>query len=397
MVDGVSFQAVTWAIEQRAGSPSAKATLWSIANYANENWCAWPSQKKICEDSEQSPDAVQKRLPDLVSRGLIRRVPLMFSGRKTVDFIILRPSPLFDAAIEDIEPHLPRGCTVDVRRVAAISGSDNTATVGEGADDSDAADSGVDAADSGNALPQTMPQIAATVAALERQQEPVNEPLEPRERECARARSEKRHHVSAFLKRWPSAAVDSQEAIKREWAALPDDELQPAIDGIEQFCAELKKHKRSHLPSGATYLRERKWKGLPPPGQVPQSQKIVSFPVWSRDWWAMIFAMADRGESIKFRVDHAKERGTREVSERADRMPPAEVVAGLTAVKATGEWLANWRPWFTARGVNLPFWTESVWVFLPGPFPPERGGKALDGCLREREQDQSDEFMEANQ
>lgn len=217
------------------------------------------------------------------------------------------------------------------------------------------------------------------------------------ERECARARSEKRHHVSAFLKRWPSAAVDSQEAIKREWAALPDDELQPAIDGIEQFCAELKKHKRSHLPSGATYLRERKWKGLPPPGQVPPSQKIVSFPVWSRDWWAMIFAMADRGESIKFRVDHAKERGTREVSERADRMPSAELVAGLTAVKATGEWLANWRPWFTARGVNLPFWTESVWVFLPGPFPPDQGCKALDGCLREREQDQSDEFMEVNQ
>ncbi len=33
----MSIQAVHWAIEQKTGSPSAKATLWSIANYANED------------------------------------------------------------------------------------------------------------------------------------------------------------------------------------------------------------------------------------------------------------------------------------------------------------------------------------------------------------------------
>jgi hypothetical protein len=50
----MSFQAVTWAIEQKTGSPSAKAALWSIANYANENWVAYPKQETIARDSEQS-------------------------------------------------------------------------------------------------------------------------------------------------------------------------------------------------------------------------------------------------------------------------------------------------------------------------------------------------------
>lgn len=197
------------------------------------------------------------------------------------------------------------------------------------------------------------------------------------ERECARAKNEKRTSVTAFLKRWPSAAIDSQEAIKREWANLPDGDLQPAIDGIDRFLAELKKHRRSQCPSGATYLRERKWKGLPPPGQIEVRPKIVSFLVWSREWWAMVFAMADRGESIKFKISYAKEQGKRVVSEMADRMPSADVISALRAVPATGEWVAAWRPWFLARGANLPFWTEAIWVFLPGPEPPDPGRPAL--------------------
>lgn len=142
----MSFQAVTWAIEQKAGGPSAKATLWSIANYANENWCAWPSQHTICRESEQSKDSVQRRIPELEAQGLLRRIPLRFEGRKATDFFILRPSPFFHAELPEIEPLLPRGHSVYVESTR-----------------SDAAANA--AAESGHAQPQTQPQPAANVAA----------------------------------------------------------------------------------------------------------------------------------------------------------------------------------------------------------------------------------------
>lgn len=163
----MSFQAVTWAIGQRAGSPSAKATLWSIANYANENWCAWPSQRLICEESEQSPDSVQKRLPELEERGLIWRIPLRYGGRRTVDFVVLPPSRFFKASLAEVEPLLPRGCSIDPKFAAEYDRDmspgpclDVTASCGSAEP----------------ALPQTLPQIAVHAAALERQQEPVIEP-----------------------------------------------------------------------------------------------------------------------------------------------------------------------------------------------------------------------------
>ena len=78
----MSHQAVNWAIEQKAGGPAPKATLWSIANYANEHWCAWPSQKTICNESEQSPDSVQRWVRFIEENGLVRRIPLRFAGRR---------------------------------------------------------------------------------------------------------------------------------------------------------------------------------------------------------------------------------------------------------------------------------------------------------------------------
>jgi hypothetical protein len=108
----MSHQAVNWAIEQRAGGPSPKATLWSIANYANEDWCSWPSQKTIGDESEQSTDTVQRQVSRLEEAGLIRRIPLRYAGRRSSNFYILRPSPYFDKPVAEIEPILPRGYSV---------------------------------------------------------------------------------------------------------------------------------------------------------------------------------------------------------------------------------------------------------------------------------------------
>lgn len=167
----MSHQATNWAIEQITGGPSPKATLWSIANYANENWCSWPSQSTIAKESEQSLDTVQRRVRDLEEEGFVRRIPLHFAGRKTVDFFILQPSPFFKAALADIEPLLPRGYVIAPHHVAASCGSAGQPETQQ---------------KPGESSPDATANAAANAAALLRQ--PMNlGTKEPEERDgCAR-------------------------------------------------------------------------------------------------------------------------------------------------------------------------------------------------------------------
>lgn len=169
----MSFQAVTWAIEQKTGSPSAKAVLWSIANYANENWFAWPKQDTLAADSEQSTDSVGKRIADLIAIGKVRRIKLKRFGRRTHDFLILPPSPYFAADIEVLRPFLPASCDIieDAEAAAADSGSDknDSHTAGQADSENHAA------ADDGSVTDTTLPQSAVDAAALVR--EPKKEPV----------------------------------------------------------------------------------------------------------------------------------------------------------------------------------------------------------------------------
>lgn len=193
-----------------------------------------------------------------------------------------------------------------------------------------------------------------------------------RERD-ARARARSGVSVQKFLRLWPTAATDSRTAIEREWCALNPDEQQAALDGIESFRAELQRHKRSTTPAGATYLRERKWKGLP---SMPTSAEFVTFAAWSKSWWAMILARVDRGEDVRFRLHHAAQGGCG-TSELTEKMPPPEQIAALQQYPSDGDAVAAWRRWFEAKGAKLPDWRERVWVFLPGPEPPLLGQPAL--------------------
>jgi len=107
----MSHQAVNWAIEQKAGGPAPKATLWSIANYANEDWCSWPSQHTIGAESEQSRDTVRRQVAHLEAVSLVRCIPMRYAGRRSGNFYILKPSPYFGKSVAEIEPLLPRGYT----------------------------------------------------------------------------------------------------------------------------------------------------------------------------------------------------------------------------------------------------------------------------------------------
>lgn len=67
----MSIQAVAWAIETRVGDPTLKCLLIAIANYANDDWVAWPNQNTLSFDTEISKRTVQRALEKLVKAGLI--------------------------------------------------------------------------------------------------------------------------------------------------------------------------------------------------------------------------------------------------------------------------------------------------------------------------------------
>jgi hypothetical protein len=389
----MSFQAVTWAIGQTAGGPSAKAVLWAIANYANERWCAWPSQVRIAEESEQSPDTVQRRLGELEARGIIRRIPLRFAGRKTVDFIILAPSPFFASGTDELQDLLPRGCVVDPKYVAADCGSDENATPDANSPEELAESTSVAPASQPQiavatnlSQPQTLPQPAAHVTALVRQQEPVMEPLEPERETRARARIS----VKAFIDRWPSAPLDDLDRITRAWEALPEAELQHALDGIDPFLARLKevRGKSAHVPAGWTYLEQRRWTLLATSATADGRAAVASFKRWSREWWAVLFAKIERAAPVAVMVKYAVDQAAGDWSERAELMPAPDKIAALKSYPSDGSAMAGWRPWFARRGVAFPEWKNQFWVFLPGEAPPSEAtgppaATASEEALRE--------------
>jgi hypothetical protein len=147
----MSGEALGWAIHQKAGSPSAKAVLLSLANYADKRWCVCESQAAIAEFGEHSADAVQKWLPTLEQRILIRRIPLFFGGRRYVDFIVLAPSGLFSAPLSDLEPYFPRGCMVEPKYAAANPGSGPVAPASVLSIGENPLPPGIDTANSGDA------------------------------------------------------------------------------------------------------------------------------------------------------------------------------------------------------------------------------------------------------
>jgi hypothetical protein len=94
------------------GRPERARGHLAIANHANDEWFCWAKQSTLAAESEQSPDSIQRRVQEFVSLGRVRRIKLKRFGRRTHDFLILKPSPYFEAPIEQIEPFLPRGCDI---------------------------------------------------------------------------------------------------------------------------------------------------------------------------------------------------------------------------------------------------------------------------------------------
>jgi hypothetical protein len=387
----MSFQAVTWAIAQRAGGPSGKAVLWSIANYANDMGCAWPSQQTIVEESEQSADSVQRRIPDLVDRGLVRRIPLRFQGRKTVDFFILATSPHFAASLAEIEPLLPRGCIVEPRYAAADCG--NVAAPLEPPDV---------AADCGNALPQTLPQSAADATAYVRQQEPVMEPRN-QERESVRASEGQKQSggltvaeaLAILVKLWPDYSLDSETRAVNALSLLSASERQQFVAAVPVFLAmHREKRKGKDLPYLHNLIAEKgRWLHLlAPPAKASAAADRKHVGAFDRAWFWLYFDTLRRlgvalldprsAASIELRshVDLARSGigwpvgvGRFEEIEAAGKR--------FVQIAVDGPEFKAWAAALRAVGVDLPRPDKAPRVFVPTEWPPDE--RERDAALRD--------------
>lgn len=298
----MSMQAQAWAIRQTTGSPSAKATLWSIANYANDMWAAWPKQSLIAVESEQSEDSVGKRIRDLAELGLMRRIKLKRGGRRTVDFLILAPSPLFAASLDHIAEHLPAGC---VPMPEADAGTDDAAA-NDGSVDPENAAVGDEvraptsppiagASETDATLPQSAGHAPATV------REPVNlsmnqeSPLKSPQPRGEAAKEGHSREVSsevveplgfaAFWQQYPDHETDNRKKAVAAFVELAQIDRDAAGERVSRYAAQIAKTGRR--PVGAhRWLSERRFSEFAPGAQsaVPQRWFV---PEGSEPWAAV--------------------------------------------------------------------------------------------------------------
>jgi hypothetical protein len=82
---------MSWAKRQRTGSATRKLVLFTIADYANDDGVAWPSQKTIATEAELNERSIRRALGEMETRGLLRREkrPPLPSGQMQSDKIHL--------------------------------------------------------------------------------------------------------------------------------------------------------------------------------------------------------------------------------------------------------------------------------------------------------------------
>lgn len=84
----MSYQALSWASEIKTGSPTRKAVLLALSNYAGWANTCWHSQKAIAEGTELSVRSVARAMDDLEAMGLIKRKRQhRKDGTRTTDLI----------------------------------------------------------------------------------------------------------------------------------------------------------------------------------------------------------------------------------------------------------------------------------------------------------------------
>lgn len=287
----MSFQAYTWACDQVWGGPSARATIFAIANYANDRGFCYAKQDTLARESEQSVDTIQRRVADFVERGLVRRIKLQRFGRRTHDFLILKCSDFFESPMEVIEPFIPRGCEIaGDDRAAAGCGSDQNVTGVGLEDESEINDLAASEAVANPSQPQpaaiTLPQRAVDATALVRQQEAVIEPQKdsPQTPLAGGLPSDEPDQPEKEVEGWAlfeaaftadGVPITRPSIAKQALDDVPKSERKIVTHAARGLIAHRSRERRPpNKPSAQTFIRERDawagWIKLAPPEPVVQ-------------------------------------------------------------------------------------------------------------------------------
>jgi hypothetical protein len=87
----MSIKAYAWAKSIKAGSPTLKAVLCAIADYADDRGRAFPSFDRVAEDTEFTDRAVRKAVAELAALGLLtRQERFRADGGRSTDVLTLQ-------------------------------------------------------------------------------------------------------------------------------------------------------------------------------------------------------------------------------------------------------------------------------------------------------------------
>jgi hypothetical protein len=127
-----------------------------------------------------------------------------------------------------------------------------------------------------------------------------NDSTQKAEREYARAREKRASNLVEFKRRWPTAASDDQARMDHAWFELEPQEGEAALAGIGPFIAKLKSDKRTTVPAGWKYLKEKRWTLLAQ-AQAGAAVRPTSYPADSPEARAIV-ALHDivgRAEAVR--------------------------------------------------------------------------------------------------
>jgi hypothetical protein len=207
---------------------------------------------------------------------------------------------------------------------------------------------------------------------------PRDESNQNSERERTRAREKHALHLADFKRRWPTSASDDQSRIDEAWFALTPEEADAALTGITPFLEKLKRDKRTTVPAGWKYLRERRWTLLEQAAPSAPS----GYPRDSIEARALINLHEVFGKGAPFRQIFVRDVVSYRKAEMCERirkfaeMPPRDQWVQITTRNKDGKnevgaWTAFGRDFCALPGAKV--FAEGD--YAPWCFPPSVEGK----------------------
>jgi hypothetical protein len=246
----MSIQAVGWAIGQPVGSSAQKLTLIAIANYADEKGEAWPSQQRLCRDTDLSESSIKRCLMALEQRGIISRTKRKRPDGSHASDLIKINQMWGSTQTGDGSTVNPPPFTVD--------GGTGSQLPGEGA----------------TVNPLYEPSLEPSIGTVK----------EERTRASALVPSHAHRPFDVFWEAYPHKV--GKEAARKAW--------EKARGKIEftQLMAALQRYreKQDDRPwcNPATWLNQERWLDVPAPPVVPQPRQLTPFEAEKADLRAAI-------------------------------------------------------------------------------------------------------------